>query len=325
MLARCARCQGTFTTERWGIQVCPHCGSEVLLADPNAPAQPASPAPEPRPPVAPSPAEPPQGGGAPPAGWPPPGGAAPPPGWTPPAAWGAAATPQVPDQPAPFAERRRRGFFGSFFETWKLVASQPSAFFRAVRVDRPGSAVLFTVVAATVASWVSSFFSYATSGAAAARAREALDRLPPELDSWRRMMETFATQMTGADLVGRMVAAPLAALVALYVTAGVVHLLLLLFRGAPRGFGATLTAAGYAGGLSLVGVVPGCGGPVAAVWALVVLIIGLGEAQRCGTGKATAAVLLPGLLLCACACAAGVAGVLAAIGAGAGGGGTISL
>ncbi|HEX9051556.1 MAG TPA: YIP1 family protein, partial [Anaeromyxobacter sp.] len=38
MIARCARCQGTFTTDRFGRQICPHCGSELLLADPNAPA-----------------------------------------------------------------------------------------------------------------------------------------------------------------------------------------------------------------------------------------------------------------------------------------------
>ena len=26
MLARCARCQNTFTTETYGLQRCPHCG-----------------------------------------------------------------------------------------------------------------------------------------------------------------------------------------------------------------------------------------------------------------------------------------------------------
>ncbi|HEY6100871.1 MAG TPA: YIP1 family protein [Anaeromyxobacter sp.] len=322
MLARCARCQGTFTTDRYGIQVCPHCGSEVLLTDPNAaapPAPPPAPAAEPPREAAPPPtAGPPPGGSGPPPGWGPP-----PPGWPPPGAWGAPPPPPPPEAPAPFAERKRLGFFASFYETWKLVAGQPSAFFRRVRVDRPGSAVLFAVIAATLASWVSSFFAFATSSAAAGRTREALERLPPQFEQWRRMVEALATQMTPADLVGRMVAAPVFVLAAIYVVSGVVHLLLLLFRGAPRGFGATLTAAGYAGGLSLVGVVPACGGFIGAIWVLVVLVIGLGETQRCGTGKATAAVLLPGLLLCGCACAAGVAAFLAAMSGS--GGGAISL
>ena len=34
MLARCARCQGTFSTERYGRQTCPHCGAELILPPP---------------------------------------------------------------------------------------------------------------------------------------------------------------------------------------------------------------------------------------------------------------------------------------------------
>ncbi len=44
MLARCARCQATFTADRFGLVVCPHCGSELLLADPSAPAKGPAPA-----------------------------------------------------------------------------------------------------------------------------------------------------------------------------------------------------------------------------------------------------------------------------------------
>jgi hypothetical protein len=38
MLARCAFCQKTFDTDRFGVQPCPHCGQQVHLADPSAPA-----------------------------------------------------------------------------------------------------------------------------------------------------------------------------------------------------------------------------------------------------------------------------------------------
>lgn len=37
MLARCAHCQNTFETDRFGVQACPHCGKQVHLADPAAP------------------------------------------------------------------------------------------------------------------------------------------------------------------------------------------------------------------------------------------------------------------------------------------------
>jgi hypothetical protein len=48
--------------------------------------------------------------------------------------------------------------------------------------------------------------------------------------------------------------------------------------------------------------VPQCGGLIAMVWFLAVLIIGLGEAQRCGPGKAALAVFSPVILLCLCCC-----------------------
>jgi hypothetical protein len=92
-----------------------------------------------------------------------------------------------------------------------------------------------------------------------------------------------------------------------YVGAGIIHLLLSLFRGANRPFDATLTTVAYAFGLMILLAVPGCGGLIALVWSLVAVIIGLGESQRCGTGRSAAAVLAPSVLACFCCC--GAAGV----------------
>jgi hypothetical protein len=77
----------------------------------------------------------------------------------------------------------------------------------------------------------------------------------------------------------------------------------MLFKGTKRPFDATLTAVGYANGLNLLMVVPGCGGLIALVWGLVVLVIGVGEIQRCGSGKAAAAIFAPAILACVCCCA----------------------
>ena len=118
----------------------------------------------------------------------------------------------------------------------------------------------------------------------------------------RRVMELFMQATTGGALVGQVVLAPVFAFIGIYLVAAVVHLMLLLFKGAPRGFDATLTVTAYAAGLNLLLAIPGCGGLVAMVWWLVVLIIGLGEAQRCGPGKAAAAVFTPGIALCLCCC-----------------------
>lgn len=365
MIARCARCQGTFTTDRFGVQTCPNCGSELHLADPAAAGQPQAPpappvpagppagpppgssppplgepawgAPPPPPdappgPVGPPPPVPPAGGWglppAPPSGGPSPGtppggfGAAPPPGsfgappaYGPPGGSGGfggpggygpppGGPPPGWELPAPFAERATRGFFPAFFETWKLVATRPAELFRRVRIDQSGSAVLFGVLAASVGSAAAAVYGYFSAAGSLAAMQELMANLPEEQT---RFLQLFAQGVSGGATLAQMALAPLFALLGIYLTAGVLHLLLLLFKAAPRGFDATLTVVGYATGLQLLLAVPGCGGLLALVWYLVALIIGLGEAQRCGPGKAAAAVFTPVLLGCLCCC--GVAGV----------------
>lgn len=281
MLARCARCQQTFTTDRFGVQTCPHCGSEILLSDPNAPppAPGGAPPPPPAPPLA------------------PPG-----PGWMP----APAAAPPAGEQSAPFARRKELGFVAAYWETLKRAAAEPGTFFRTVRIGETGSAVLFGVVAMTLGSWVSAIYGWAASASWMGMMRQIVERMPRRGDIDPALIEGLAARVGAIGFVGQMVAAPLVSLVAIYVFAGIVHVFLLLLRGAGRGFDATLTAVGYAAGLFLFQVLPLCGGLIALVWALVVAIAGIGETQRCGTGKAAAAALAPFALLVCCACGLGV-------------------
>lgn len=320
MLARCARCQGTFQADRFGVQTCPHCGGEILLADPNvSAASPDAGAPPPPPPPPPPAAVPPPPSAAPaselppppppPAGGygPPPGGFGPPPGGFsgPPPPFGqGGARPAGPELPSPFADRAKVGFLRAYFQTWKLAAVEPAGFFRRVRIDQTGSAILFGVIASTLGGWAQAFWASMTAASTRAQMADLADKIPPEMAG---MLETFksytelATSPTA--LLSQVVFAPLAAVVGIFLSAAVFHGLLLLVRGANRGFDATLTVVGYASGVSLLQVIPECGALVVPIWAAVVLIIGLGEAHRCGTGKGAAAVLLPLLLLCACLCA----------------------
>jgi len=341
MLARCARCQGTFSTDRFGVQTCPHCGSELLLADPKAPGAPPPAAPgapsgeagapgsPPAPPAWPPPASPQPSWGAPPpppegppAPPPPPGAGAAPPAWPPSGGWPPAggppgggwgpppgpAAPPPGDRwhhveagiPAPFAERKARGFFGAFFETWRLAALEPARFFRYVRIDQTGAAVWFAVIAGTVGTWVQlAFFGLTAQGSLRAM-QEAMRQIPDggNPEAFRFLEHLFG----GPALAAMFVVTPLTMVIRIYVTAAIAHLLLLLFRGARRGFDATLTAVGYASAVYLLNAVPGCGGPIAFVWFVVVAIIGLGEAHRCGAGRAAAAMLAPLLIATLCCC-----------------------
>jgi len=299
MRARCYRCQATFDTDRFGVQTCPSCGSEVYLPDPGAgvPAAEASPSPED--------ATPPAGAGGPTFG----GGSGAPGSWAPPPpawGWGPVAPGEVPavaEQSAPFAERGRRGFVASFVETWRLAALEPVRFFRQVRVSQTRSAVLFGVIALTIGNWVSLVFSYLTASATMGFFAQFTRRMSGRINA-RPLLE-MVQGFTLQSFLAQLVSTPLVALLGLYATAAVFHVLLLVVRGAPRGFDATLTVVGYASGIFLIRAVPACGGLIAGIWFMVAVIHGLGEAQRCGSAKSAFAVLMPLVLACAFACAAG--------------------
>lgn len=292
MIARCARCQQTFSTERFGVQTCPHCGGEVLLADPNAP-----------PPAPGGGAVPPGAGAVPPGpGAVPPG--APPPGPGAPTGWGGPpGQPPPAEESAPFVRRKELGFFPAFFRTWKLAALEPAGFFRTVKMGESGSAVLFGVLAITVSQWFQVLWGWLINTSMQGVVHQVMRRMPQGGEIDQRYMAYFSGTHPAVVAV-QLVGAPLYALVYVFLAAGLIHLFLLLFKGAPRGFDTTLTVVGYAAGVQLVAAapVPGLAFLAAAVWFLVAVIVGLGEAQRCGSGKAAAATLLPGALFCLCCC-----------------------
>jgi DNA-directed RNA polymerase subunit RPC12/RpoP len=304
MLARCARCQGTFTTDHYGRQTCPHCGSELLLADPNEPRPTAPAAPEG---FAPPPAA--GGGWSPP---PPPGG-----GWSPPPPPGP--PPPEPDLPSPFAERSTRGFFKAFFETWKLVAVEPQRFFAHVRIDQVGSAILFGVLASWVGGTVGALLNALALRAQIGQVRGQLSGLPAgAAELVQRYLEAAASgTVAGAEAV----LGPILVVVLMFVGAGILHVLLLALRGANRGFSATLTVVAFSYGVQLVAAVPQCGGAIAFVWQMVVLILGLAAVHRTQVWKSATVVLGP-LIVCCCCGSLSAASMLASIASRAAGGST---
>ncbi|MEI6224767.1 MAG: Yip1 family protein [Deltaproteobacteria bacterium] len=281
MLARCAFCQKTFDTDRFGVQPCPHCGQQVHLADPRAPA-PTEPVFQAAPP-------------------PPPPGAWTGPGPVPGASWA------VGEADAPFAQRSSQGFLSTYVSTWKLACLQPAEFFRSVKIGSPGSAVLFGVIAMTVASWFQTAYGVLLGAATRGMIQEALRQVP----QGSQFQDTWMVQwMSGVTLVGtvaQLVAAPFLSAIWILIWAGVYHVALLVLGAASRGFDATLTVVGYASGALLIGAapVPGLANLVGAVWFGFAAAIGFREAQRTTSGKAWTALLLPFLAVCACCCAAG--------------------
>lgn len=99
---------------------------------------------------------------------------------------------------------------------------------------------------------------------------------------------------------GYLIALPLFLIIGLFIGSGIYHLVLSLLGGARYGFETTFRTVAYvAGATSLINVIPLCGSIIAAVWSLIVTIIGLAEMQDTSQGKAAAAVLIPAVVCCA--------------------------
>jgi hypothetical protein len=212
----------------------------------------------------------------------------------------------VGEAEAPFVHRAAQGWVGTYVSTWKLACLQPAEFFRSVKVGAPGSAVLFGVVAMTVASWFQTLYG-AIMGAAT---RGMLEEMLKQVPQGSQFQDTWMMQwISGATVVGtvaQLVAAPFISAIWILIWAAVYHVALLVLGAASRGFEATLTVVGYASGAMLIGAapVPGLANLVGAVWFGFAAAIGFREAQRTTNGKAWTALLLPFLAVCACCCAA---------------------
>jgi hypothetical protein len=74
---------------------------------------------------------------------------------------------------------------------------------------------------------------------------------------------------------------------------------LLVFGGAPRGFGVTLRAVAYGSTPQLLGVLPICGAIVGGLWSMVLVIIGAIYGHGTDGWRAILGYFLP-LILCCC-------------------------
>lgn len=87
---------------------------------------------------------------------------------------------------------------------------------------------------------------------------------------------------------------PLLLPLGLFITSGLTHLGLLMFGCANRPFEATFRVNAYAyASVGWIHLLPICGSFIAAVWGIVLEIMGIARVQEISTGKAAAAVLVP--------------------------------
>ncbi len=231
-----------------------------------------------------------------------------PPPLPPPPFPGVAAPPAAQGRPgSAWDERARLGFVPAFVETTRQVLTGPTDFFRRMPVAGGlGGPLLYAVIAGWLglvaaalyqSIWVSivgpSVLPFGIE-------REEFARVLAFMESW-------------AGLVAQIVFGGISITIGVFITSGILHLMLLVLGGGQKTFEATFRAVCFAQAPMILFVipvflVPGCG-LVVGLWSVVLYVIGLAEAHQVGYGRAVAAVLLP--LVALCCCCAGFAFTLA--------------
>ena len=105
--------------------------------------------------------------------------------------------------------------------------------------------------------------------------------------------------LQGSGIAAVAVLAPFILIASLFIWSGVLHLLLMMVRGAKNGFEATFRVVSYSVGAYVFLMVPFCGAVISGIWTMVLAIIGLKEAHGTTGGKASFAVLFPLIMCCA--------------------------
>ena len=169
----------------------------------------------------------------------------------------------------------------AFVNTWRASVFQPTAFFRRMpREADYGAVIVYYLVVSVVAAGCQLFWHMV---------------LPPV--SYGPLLEFMKQQESAAGAVVSFLITPVLALSALYIVAGVTHVMLLLVHGEKHGFDPTTRAVAFSHGPALFAIVPYLGNFVAFFWTILLVIIGLREAHETSTGKAATAVLVPLFLL----------------------------
>lgn len=194
--------------------------------------------------------------------------------------------PAAPAATLPFEDTSRE-FFDGFFETLKLLITNPrEAFARMEPEAGIGRPILYAVIIGWIGIIVSQVYQLLLG-------QSLLAMLPAEASAYQ-MGSSVGTALLF------MILAPVFVIIGLFIWSAIVHLFLMLVGGANASFVATLRAISYAQTAQLAQVVPVCGGLIGLVWGLVLQVFGLSAAHKTTDGKAVLAVLLPIVLCCVC-------------------------
>jgi len=187
----------------------------------------------------------------------------------------------------PWEDRATVGYFQGLVRTAKDVLSSPSDFFKKMAVTGGlTDPLLFAMIIGMAGLIFVSVWDLV---------------LHDSMQSFMtpEMRDAAGSGMTNgiASPLG-MVMMPFLLIIWLFILSGMLHVFLMMVRGAKAGFEATFRVISYSVSPFLFMVIPYCGALITMLWMLTLIVIGLRDAHGTTGGKATVAVLFPLLFCC---------------------------
>jgi hypothetical protein len=209
----------------------------------------------------------------------------------PPSGW----APGPGDRPGtPWERRDEIGLASALVETTQRVLTGPTAFFRAMPVTGGiGSPLVYGLIIGYAGLVISAIYDFVLESVMGS----SLSRFGGGSEAMAGVMPYLAGAM---GLGMKLILGPFLLAISLLVLSGIVHLALMVLGGGARGFEATFRVACYSEAAALLNIIPVCGGVIAPIVMVVLMIIGISEAHGTTRGRAAAAVLLPIVLCCCC-------------------------
>jgi len=200
------------------------------------------------------------------------------------------AIPVTEIQPA-WERRPQVPFFSAFFQTIKDCLAQPVTVFSALNPNGGiGAPLFFYLIIGTLTTLVAMLYQFGV-------ALVDPSTLGKEFTGESSALPVAA--VFGVAMLIMVLLMPILLAIGTFISAGILHVCLMLLGGAKKPFTTTYQISCYAYGAALVfQLVPVCGGVIAGIYGIVLAIIGVKHAEGIETSKAVIAVLLPVVLCC---------------------------
>ena len=189
------------------------------------------------------------------------------------------------DRNGPAWERREElGFFPAIWQTVRAVLTEPVAAFTSMKREGGlGNPMGYFVLLYWVGTLFTLLYNFGL--------QMGTNSFMP---GGQKQPFPFPMAFGGAFMIGMAVFMPVFLVIGSFISAGILHLSLMICQGAKQPFETTYRVYCYAKGSSApLLVVPICGAYVAWIWAIVCTCIGIARSHDISTGRAVLAVLLP--------------------------------